>query len=399
MHRFILETFNRLIDKVSTHHQRYLYSTFQLKNRLTGLIGPRGVGKTTLLLQYIKNELYREKKAFYFSADFIYFQEETLLKFVSDLHQLEGYTTIFIDEIHKYQNWSIELKNLYDAFPSLKIVFSGSSMLDLVQGGGDLSRRAKLYRLHGMSFREYLNFLLGENFSVLSIEKLMDGSEQIPTMPQLFTQFKNFLKHGYYPFVFEDVHSYYEKLIRIIDKTIYEDIANFYQLKTPNLQYFKRILTFLGSIPPGEVSIHTLSNNLGIDHKTAEHYLNILASVGLIRLLYPFVGGSHALRKPQKIFLHNTTLMHTLQQYHGEPISKGTERELFFIQSLQDSGIDLFYSNHGDFSTRDATFEVGGKGKNKKQLKAVEGKCFVVKDDILTPMRGEIPLFSLGFLY
>jgi predicted AAA+ superfamily ATPase len=155
---------------------RYLYPQFQLRNRLTGLIGPRGVGKTTLLLQYIKNELFKDKKSFYFSADLVYFQQAKLLEFVSDLHQKEGYHTIFIDEIHKYHGWNQELKNIYDAFPSLKIVFSGSLMLDLVVGSHDLSRRVKLYRLHGLSFREYLNFSQNLNLKPLSLKNLLQGT-------------------------------------------------------------------------------------------------------------------------------------------------------------------------------------------------------------------------------
>ena len=240
MLRFILETFQRLLDELSIKETRYLYPQFNIKNRLTGLIGPRGVGKTTLLLQYIRNELGGANKAIYFSADLIYFQKASLLEFVSQLHQQEGYKIVFIDEIHKYRQWSQELKNLYDAFPSLKIVFSGSSMLDLVHGSGDLSRRAKLYHLYGMSFREYLNFVTQQNYSPLQLEELVKGQPSLSAIPQLFTHFKQYLQHGYYPFVFEDVHSYYEKLLRIVDKTIYEDIAAFYQLKTANLVYFKR---------------------------------------------------------------------------------------------------------------------------------------------------------------
>ncbi|MCE5317431.1 MAG: AAA family ATPase [Parachlamydia sp.] len=153
---FIAETYHRLIRELKITHHRYLYSTFNIHNRMTGLVGPRGAGKTTLLLQYIKNELYSAGKAFYFSADLVYFKQVSLLEFISDLHQKEGYQFFFIDEVHKYHNWNQELKNLYDAFPNLKFVFSGSSMLDLVGASHDLSRRAKMYHLHGMSFREYL---------------------------------------------------------------------------------------------------------------------------------------------------------------------------------------------------------------------------------------------------
>ena len=397
MHRFILETYRRLIEELSLTKTRFLYPLFHIRNRLTGLIGPRGVGKTTLMLQYIKKELYKEGKCFYFTADNIYFQEITLLEFVSNLYQNEGYRIIFIDEIHKYQNWNQELKNLYDSFPSIKIVFSGSSMLDLVKGSYDLSRRAVLFHLPGLSFREYLNFVGDFDLNPISLETLLQEPPQLD-VPRLLPHFQDYLRHGYYPFVLEDVHSYYEKLTRVIDKTIYEDIANYYNLKTPNLHYFKKILTYLASIPPGELVIHHLAQNLGVDDKTTQHYLSILESVGLVREIYPIGGGGKRIRKPSKIFLNNTTLMHTLQQYLEQPISKGMERELFFVQSFQDAGIELFYSNEGDFQTMKVVFEIGGKNKTRRQLKEAKKPSYLVKDDILTPLKGEIPLFMSGFI-
>jgi len=398
MFRFITETFHRLIDELPPLQTRYLYSEFQLRNRLTGLVGPRGVGKTTLLLQYIKNELSKEKNSFYFSADLVYFQQTSLLQFVSDLHQKEGYKIIFIDEIHKYQGWDQELKNIYDSFPSLKIVFSGSSMLDLVTGTYDLSRRAKLYRLHGLSFREYLNFSQNLHLEPCSFQQLLEGIDQ-PKIPKILTYFETYLAQGYYPFVFEDPHSYHEKVSRIVEKTIYEDIANYYNLKTPNLQYFRKILTYLASISPGDLNIHNLSQNLSIDHKTASHYLSILVSVGLIRELHPYEGGGAGLRKPSKFLLNNTTLMHTMQQYLGQPILKGTERELFFVQSLQNGEIPIFCSEKGDYRTKDAVFEIGGKSKTKRQLKGSTLPGYLVKDDVLHSLKNEIPLYQCGFLY
>ena len=237
MFRFMAETFQRLIDELNITKTRYLYPYFKLSNRLTGLVGPRGVGKTTLLLQYIKNELFQEGRCFYFSADLVYFQKSTLLEFVRDLHRIEGYQIIFIDEIHKYANWNQELKNIYDSFPSLKIVFSGSSMLDLVQGTYELPVRAKLYRLHGLSFREYLNFILDENLNPIPFEKIIEETSlsmnNLKEIKRLLPYFADISKQGYYPFVFEDPHSYFEKVTSIIDKTIFEDIANYYNLKTP----------------------------------------------------------------------------------------------------------------------------------------------------------------------
>ncbi len=295
------------------------------------------------------------------------------------------------------------LKNLYDSFPKLKIVFSGSSMLDLIGGSHDLSRRAKLYHLHGLSFREYLNLKLGLNLQPISFEDILENTpkvlKKLKGVERLFPHFEEYLKKGYYPFVFEDPHSYYEKVYRVIEKTIFEDIANYYNLKTPNLHYFKRLLTYLTSIPPGDLNMHNLAKNLGIDNKTAENYVMILASVGLIREMRPYEGGSAGVRKPSKILLNNTNLIHVIEQYLGHGSSKGMERELFFVQSLQNAGIDVFYSKQADYRTRNAVFEIAGKNKTKDQLKDIKEAAYLVKDDILHPLKGEIPLFLLGFLY
>lgn len=276
-------------------------------------------------------------------------------------------------------------------------------MLDLVKGSHDLSRRAKLYRLHGLSFREYLNFTLDLNLKPISFKEILEDTtsslRQLKEIDRIIPHFEDYLKKGYYPFVFEDPHSYYEKVSRVVDKTVFEDIANYYNLKTPNLQYFKRLLTYLASIPPGDLNMHNLAKNLGIDHKTAEHYVTILASVGLIREMRPYEGGSPGLRKPSKILLNNTNLIHTMQQYLGQHPSRGMERELFFIQSLQNADVEVFYSKQADYRTRDAVFEIGGKNKTNDQLRGVKEPSYLVKDDILHPLKGEIPLFLFGFLY
>lgn len=373
MNTFIIQTFHRLIEELDIKTVRYLYPVFSIKNRLTGIVGPRGVGKTTLLLQYIKQHLYSDGKAIYFSADLVYFNQTTLLEFVTNLYQNEGYRIFFIDEIHKYQNWIQELKNLYDAFPNIKLIFSGSSMMHIVEGSHDLSRRATIYRLNGMSFREYLNFKQNLSLEPIKYPSLLQSCKEqgkkLGLLEKILPAFHEYLRLGYYPFVFEDEQSYYEKILRIVDKTIYEDISNFYNLKTPNLHYFKKLLSYLASIPPGEVNTNNLSSNIGLDHKTTFHYLQILCTVGLVRFLEPFQGGSQLLRKPSKIFLHNTTLMHALGQYLGQAVKKGTIRELFFIQALADSNVELFFSKQGDYCSKEGIFEIGGKNKTDRQLK------------------------------
>lgn len=401
MFGFIKETFHRRIEKQTLTQTRYLYPLFNLNDRLTGLVGPRGVGKTTLLLQYIKNESI--KNCFHFSAEVVYFYQTTLLEFVYALHVVEGYKIIFIDDIHKYQNWNQELHDIYASFPSLKIVFSGNFMLGHFENSHALPRLTKLYRLHGMSFRECLNITLGLNLQPIPFQDIVtntkDALNQLKEVDRILPHFEEYLQKGYYPFVFEDPHSYYEKISRIIDKTISEDIANFYNLKTPNLLYFKKLLTYLASIPPGELNINNLAKHLEIDHKTVEHYITILASVGLAREMRPYGGGGSGMRKPSKLLLNNTNLIHTMSQYLGQQPSNGMERELFFVQSLQNTGIEVFYSKQADYRTRDTIFEIGGKNKTRDQLKEIKEPSYVVKDGILHPLKGEIPLFLFGFLY
>ena len=406
MYDFLDQAYHRLIKKTDLKSKRYLFSEFK-PARLTGLIGARGVGKTTLLLQYIKEYLYKDNKAFYFSADSIYLLNQmTLLELINELYLSEGYRIFFIDEIHKYQNWNQELKNLYDAFPDIQIVFSGSSMLDIIKGSYDLSRRAKIYHLPGLSFREYL-YLLPQNnrdhdVDIIPFDSLLNkqnNKHHIASIPKIKGHFKNYLQKGYYPFVFEDDDFYFERIRQVIEKTIYEDIANFYHLKTENLVNFKKILAFLASIPPGEIKTNNISKNLNIAHQTVEHYLSILDSVKLTRMVYPNEGGNQHLRKPQKIFLNNTNLLYALNQPMGQPVNIGYLRELYFVQTLKDAGIDIYYSKQADYCTDESVFEIGGKNKSRQQLSGSTLQKIVIKDDTLTPSQGMIPLIYLGFLY
>jgi uncharacterized protein len=197
---FLKTTFQRLINELKVTTHRYLYHDFQIKNRLTGLIGPRGVGKTTLLLQYLKNNLYAKEKVFYFSADNIYFNKTSILEFITNLYQTEGINIFFIDEIHKYSNWNQELKNIYDAFPAVKVVFSGSSSIDLVKGSFDLSRRAKLFHLAGLSLREYINFSTGSTIPSIKFPELQQNYHELAAtlaqIPKIKGHFQKYLTHG-----------------------------------------------------------------------------------------------------------------------------------------------------------------------------------------------------------
>ena len=393
--------YQRLLDEVSLEYHRFLYAEFKLNSRITGLVGARGVGKTTMLLQIIKQQ-FDTKNTFYFSADHIYFEKSTIYEFIEQLYLTDGITNFFIDEIHKYKNWSQELKNIYDGFPAIKIIFSGSSSLDLIKGSHDLSRRAKLYHLPGMSFREYLNFRTNSKFTKISFEQLTQDHQQFDKLfaniPRIKGHFKDYLHQGYYPFQQEDPLNYHEKILAVIDKTIYEDIANFYNLKTINLHHFKKILNFLASIQPGNISVHNIAKNLSIDDKTVTNYLINLQHTGLINLIFPAESGNLSLRRPEKTFLNNTNLQYAIEGIINSSVEIGSTRELFFIQSTINADKNIFNSKIGDYTIDEFTFEIGGKNKTKQQIKGKKN-AFIVKDDIIISSKNEIPLIFFGFLY
>ena len=393
--------YQNLLSNVPTSQHRFLFSSFNLKDRLTGLIGARGVGKTTLMLQYIK-EVLGSKQAFYVSADHLYFAQNRLYDFIISLYQSEDIRYFFIDEIHQYKNWSQELKNLYDGFPNISLVFSGSSSLEITAGEYDLSRRAKMFFLPGLSFREYLNFSTQSHFPSLPFEELMSNPQKLDTLvskiPKIKGHFQDYLQHGFYPFYNEQPLSYHEKLLAIIDKSIFEDIADFYNIKTSSLAIHRKILTYLASTPPGSINTHNLAKNMSSDDKTILNFLTHLQKTGLIRLIFPAETGNAALRRPEKIFLNNTNFQYALEGRLQGPLDLGRVRELTFIQLTQSAGLELFQSKAGDYSINEFCFEVGGKNKTPQQIKHIP-HSFLVKDDLMLSRKREIPLMYFGFLY
>ncbi len=397
-----MSTILKNTEDTSLHFKRYLFNEIQLNNRLIGLIGPRGVGKTTLLLQMIKTHYKDHSNVFYFSADHIYFKTESIYSFMESLYLHQGVQTFFIDEIHKYENWSQELKNIYDGFPEIKIVFSGSSSLDLKKGSYDLSRRAHLYYLPGLSFREYLNYELNEKYDTVTLEDIIQNNSEvlkaIGEIPAVRGHFHTYLRQGFYPFFKEDPTSYYQKILQVIDKTIYEDITNFYNMKTSNLRHLSKILNFLVTIPPGEISTYNLGKNLNIDDKTASHYLHMLQETGLVEIIYAQEHGNAFLRKPEKVFLNNTNLHFSLLGHTEKTGSIETIRELAFIQATKNAGFNVYYSKIGDYKVSEHLFEIGGKNKTRQQLKG-QSNASLVKDDIIFSFDNSIPLIHFGFLY
>lgn len=352
------------------------------------------------MLQWIR-EKENPDLCMYASLDHIYFSAHSLLDFVRDMHQFEGRNLFFLDEAHKYPGWNRELKNIYDSFPEIRIVFSGSSSLDLVKGQYDLSRRGVIYRMNGLSFREFILFKTGKTLSPFSCDDLISGAMEIAreasTFPRIRGLFQEFLSTGYYPFYFEDPETYHARILNTIDKTIFEDIANYYSLSTSKLPVFKRLLAYLASIPPGEMSVNTLARNLEIDHKTVNSYLHMLLETSLIHSLAFEKGGKAGLRASEKVLLENPNLYFAISKEIGLEPSIGSLRETFFINALRGAGISVHYSKEGDYRAKGKIFEIGGASKTARQLGGAKNG-FLVKDGPLMAAPGEIPLYLFGFL-
>jgi len=399
----LFEIYQRLLAQSLPKYMRQFYSDFKLDHRCIGIIGARGVGKTTFLLHYLRGEYGQSRQALYVSADNLYFVEHTLVDLVDTF--VKGYDgrILCIDEIHKYKNWNQELKNIYDSYPQLQILFSGSSSIDLVKGKYDLSRRVILKTLYGFSFREYLEIQIKKTFPILTFESLLhEELYQFPTLsqtPRLLGHLKDYWRKGYYPTFLElpGESAYHETLRNIIDKVVFEDITSFYSLKTPNLDTLKKILYFFATSQPGTININKLSNSLQKDFTTISEYVQILRDSGLLRFLL-MKKSEHALvRNAEKIYLDNTNLLWAINEAVGMEPLIGTVRELFVLSSLQNSGKHVFYSDQGDISCDGYTFEIGGKGKSSEQLKGVD-KGYLIKDDVLVGDRKSLPLYLFGFL-
>ncbi|MDJ0764607.1 MAG: ATP-binding protein [Myxococcota bacterium] len=400
----IISTYYRLLDNVPTRHHRYLYGALGGRSRLTGIVGARGTGKTTLMLQYIKEQINDVDEALYFSADHIYFSSTTVFELIRDQYEVEGRTRFFIDEVHKYPTWQQELKNIYDSFPNLHIVFSGSSSISIAAGSHDLSRRALLHQLEGLSFREFLLFDKGLALPTYSFADLTDAhrdiARKLANITGLRGLFREYLECGFYPFYFEDKASYAQRLLTVVEKAVYEDIASYYNLNTANLPVLKRLLMFYATSQPGELSVNSLSKALRIDNKTVVSYLQMLEAAELIQRVEVDQGGGPLLRKVDKVYLANPNLYHALCTQAGRDFRIGTLRESFVLAMLRASGSSVFYSTSGDFVCDAVTLEIGGKNKGKRQIRDLETPAYLVKDDVLiSDQKSAIPIYLFGFLY
>lgn len=397
MLKYIKNKQARNINAISLDFTRESYlDKLNSKNRLVGLIGQRGVGKTTLLLQYLKTN-YKPYEYLYFSADDVYIINSSIYDIADEFVRLGG-KVIVIDEIHKYQNWSHELKSIYDSFPELIIRFSGSSMLNILHEKFDLSRRAVIGYVKPLSFREFLKLGCDIDLPKLTLEDILKNHSEISSTlalqnPTLYKNFLRYLRIGYYPFFIEDEEEYKNKLFNACEKIINEDIPSLNKIDYAHLSVFKKFIAkLIYAKLPFKVNIAELCREFGVSHPTLATYLEILESTKLIRPLKKY--SKNISKKPEKLLFSNTNLLYTFADEFGVEIDIGTVRETFFVSCFD----SIYYSDIGDFIADDIIYEVGGKNKSFSQIKNLPNS-YVVIDTDYSMEKNRIPLWLFGFLY
>lgn len=386
----LIQFHNVLLGHTSTKFHRYMYDRIDWTNRMIGLTGPRGVGKTTLVLQHIKEQLGGEKVLYVNMEDF-YFSTHRLLDLADTLVKL-GYRYLFADEIHRYPDWSRELKLMYDYFPDLHVVFTGSSVLDIRKGSSDLSRRAVMYHMQGMSFREYLELSYGIVMPVYTVEQVLARSVDTASLEHPLAYFAEYLRHGYYPFMSES--SYAEKLRQIISTVIDADIPAFASMNYSVAYKLKRLLSIIAESVPFKPNMSKIGDMVGISRNVVADYITLLEEAGLVAQLRDDTAGIRQLGKAEKVYLDNTNIIYALAEQNS---NIGNVRETFFNNQLRVVG-DVMASRQTDFRFGKASFEIGGRKKGNAQIEGLPD-AYVVKDDIEYGHDNVLPLWWFGLLY
>ena len=376
------------------NYKRYIHNEVDFSQKLIGLVGARGVGKTIFLLQYLKEHPLPLSKKLYFSADSI--EIESLFDIAFSFSQ-EGGELLIIDEIHKYKNFEIDLKKIYDML-ELKVIFSGSSALKLDNSKGDLSRRAILYQMKGLSFREFIELKTSMELETFTIDELLNN--HIDIAYELSSKFKPFeywdeyIKMGYYPFYFENSDSYLLRLNETINTVIEVDIPSIFPIDYDKIINLKKLIKFVCQSKPFKINIRELSTKIGTsDYHTLYKYMEYLKRGKILNLLRAKTKGDNIFTKPDKLYLANTNLHYA----YCQNIEIGTLREVFFMSMFDDDILSI--PTKGDFLI-DSKYvvEIGGKNKNFKQIKDIENS-FVIVDDIEVGSGNKIPLWLFGFIY
>lgn len=388
----LIENYRRLLSLTATSFHRYLYEKVNWSGRMVGIVGARGVGKTTMILQYAKERLDFES-SLYVNAEDFYFSSHRLFD-LADSFCKQGGKYLLIDEVHRYDGWSRELKLIYDYHPELHVVFSGSSILDITKGvQSDLSRRAVVYDLYGLSFREYLELFEGVKVGVKTLEEVLSHAVEMPTDFRPLVSFGRYLRRGYYPFALED--DYEEKLRQVVVKTLETDIPEYANMNVSTGKKLKRLMAVIAESVPFKPNNVTLAEVLGVSRNNVADYLLYIEKSGLITQLRDQTGGVLSLGKVDKVYLENTNLIYALANDGAAEI--GNVRETFFMNQLRVVA-DPITSSVSDFMVGNRTFEVGGRNKKQKQIRGVEN-AYVVKDDIEYGGLNVVPLWQFGLLY
>lgn len=384
--------YKRLLTLTTSDFHRYMFDKVNWNGRLVGIVGARGVGKTTMILQYIKERL-DLGSTLYVNAEDFYFTSHQLVELADEFSKMGG-KYLFVDEVHRYDGWSRELKLIYDYHPELHMVFSGSSVLDINKGvKSDLSRRAVIYTLYGLSFREYLELFENIKTPIYTLDEVLAHKVDMNADFRPLMYFKRYLERGYYPFALED--DYGEKLKGVVTKTLETDIPEYANMNVSTGRKLKKLMAVIAESVPFKPNMVTLAEVLSISRNNVADYLLYIEEAGLITQLRDQTGGVRSLGKVDKVYLENTNLIYALTK--KEKVEIGNVRETFFMNQLcvVDEPVT---SPVSDFLVGERTFEVGGRNKKQKQIKDVEN-AFVVKDDIEYGGLNIIPLWQFGLLY
>jgi len=377
---------------------RYLEKEIDWENRLIAIKGARGAGKTSLMIKYINDHFRNDPAILYASLDHLYFTSNTLVD-LADSFEKRGGRILFLDEVHKYAEWSREIKNIHDTFRNLKVVFTGSSILDILKGKADLSRRVMIYDLQGLSFREYLEFETGISFTPFSLEEILknhrDIARDVNARVKPLVYFRDYLRQGYYPFYKEGVNGYPSRLMNVINLTLESDLPMLRNVESKYVPRLKKLLYMIAISAPMQPNISKLSQTIEISRNTVQLYLEHLCDARLLNLSRRARSGYALLAKPEKIYLHNTNLAYILAR---DKPDVGSVRETFFYNQV---GVEhtIHIPERGDFMVDDKyTFETGGRSKKSNQISGVPDS-WVLADDIEFGFENKIPLWLMGFLY
>lgn len=389
----------RLLSHLTTRYERSIMDQINWNARLIAVRGARGVGKTTMLLQRIKKKYgTNPQTALYASLDHLYFTNHSLLDLAEEFHA-KGGQCLCLDEVHKYNGWSREIKNIYDGFPDLKIVFTGSSLLNILNAEADLSRRCVSYDMQGLSFREYLlfkenltlpRFTLGEVF-----DSPLETSQKVVSECKPLKYFSNYLREGYYPYFLEPNIDYLTQVQKVVNLILEIELPQLSNVEIANVRKMRSLLSVVSSGVPFAVDISKMAQMAELNRNTIISYLAHLNRARLLNMLYSDALNMKRMQKPDKIYMENCNLLHALSLTNVEV---GTERETFFVNQLAYNH-QVEYTKQGDFVIdRKYTVEVGGQSKGGKQIAGVEN-AFIAADNIEFALGNKIPLWLFGFLY